>query len=75
MGRSVTSREISGANVGATRANDFLRPANGYGQAGGEHPRSRTAPDDAERLTDIYGSEGWGFESLRARHHLPRSAP
>src|SRR5262249_60163454 len=21
----------------------------------------------------VYGSEGWGFESLRARHRLPRS--
>jgi hypothetical protein len=37
------------------------------GQARGDHASSRTDPDHAERLTGIYGSEGWGFESLRAR--------
>ena len=58
---------ILGANLGATRANDFPRRADEYGQAAGVIARSRTGPDDAERLTGIYGSEGWGFESLRAR--------
>jgi hypothetical protein len=47
-----------GANLGATRANDFPRQANGYGQAGGDLASSRTDPDDAERLTGIYGLEG-----------------
>jgi len=56
-----------GANVGATRANSFPRQVDEYGQATGDHARSRTGLDDAERLTGIYGSEGWGFESLRAR--------
>src|SRR5262245_46869435 len=56
-----------GANVGATPVNDFLHQTNGYGQTDGDHASSRTDPDDAERLTGIYGSEGWGFESLRAR--------
>jgi hypothetical protein len=54
--------------MGATRANDFPRQANQSGQAVGDHASLRTHPDDAERLTGIYGSEGWGFESLRARH-------
>jgi hypothetical protein len=57
-----------GANVGATRANNFLHQANGYGRARGHHPSPRTELDSSERLTGIYGSEGWGFESLRARH-------
>jgi hypothetical protein len=58
---------FAGANMGATEANGFPRQANNHEQAGGDDARSRTDPDDAERLTDIYGSEGWGFESLRAR--------
>ena len=41
--------------------------ANGYGQPGNDHASSRTEPGNAERLTGIYGSEGWRFESLRAR--------
>jgi hypothetical protein len=53
--------------MGATRTNDFPRQANGSGQAVGDSSSPRTSPDDAERLTGIYGSEGWGFESLRAR--------
>jgi hypothetical protein len=54
--------------MGATGANDFPRQADERGQAAGNHPSPRTDPDDAEQLTGIYGSEGWGFESLRARH-------
>jgi len=46
-----------GANVGATWANDFPRQTNEDGQAGGDHASSRTGPDDAERLTGIYGSD------------------
>jgi hypothetical protein len=57
-----------GANVGATRANDFTRQADESEQAAGDCARSRTDPDEAERDAGIYGSEGWGFESLRAHH-------
>jgi hypothetical protein len=45
-----------GANVGAIRANDISRQANGYVQADDDHPSPRTDPDNAERLTGIYGS-------------------
>ena len=51
--------------MGAIGANDFLRQADESGQAGGDHASSRTDPDNAERLTGIYESEGSGFESLR----------
>ena len=47
--------------------NDLPGQANGYGQPGNDHASSRTEPGNAERLTGIYGSEGWRFESLRAR--------
>jgi hypothetical protein len=43
--------------MGAIRANDFPRPADGCGQAGGDHASSRTDPDEAERLTGIYRSD------------------
>jgi hypothetical protein len=46
-----------GANVGAIRANDISRQANGYVQADDDHPSPRTDPDNAERLTGIYGSD------------------
>ena len=46
--------------------------ANGYGQPGNDHASSRTEPDNAERLTGIYGSEGWGSSpSERARSAAP----
>jgi hypothetical protein len=35
-------------------------------------PSARTAVDDPGRCAYSYGSEGWGFESLRARHRNPR---
>jgi hypothetical protein len=41
---------------GAIGADDFPRQANGSGQADGDYASSRTDPDDAERLTGIYGS-------------------
>jgi hypothetical protein len=78
---------VPGAKVGAIGADDLMRHPNESGQACGDHASSRTDPDDAERLTGIYGSvsvvpggPGWsaarirrlGFESLRAR---PPSAP
>jgi len=53
--------------LGAIGANDFLRQADEYGHTDGDHASSRTDPDNAERVTGIYGSEGWGFETLRAR--------
>jgi hypothetical protein len=46
-----------GAMLGAIGANDFLRPANESGRADCDHARSWTDPDDAERLTGIYGSD------------------
>ena len=57
-----------GANMGATRANDLPRQADDYGHAYDNLASSRTDPNDAERDAGNYGSEGWGFESLRARH-------
>jgi len=60
--------------MGATRMNVFLRQADGYGQADGDHPSPWTDPDDTERLTGIYGSvRRLGFESLRARHKTPHA--
>ncbi len=56
-----------GANVGATRTNDLPGQADDYGHAADNLASSRTDPDGAERDTGNYGSEGWGFESLRAR--------
>ena len=65
-----------GANVGATRANSFPRQVDEYGQATGDHARSRTGLDDAERLTGIYQSEGLGFESSeRAYSSTPVHRP
>ncbi len=64
-----------GAMLGATRADDFTRKPHEFGLAAHNHASSRTDPDEAEQTAGIYGSEGWGFESLRARHCLPRSAP
>jgi hypothetical protein len=36
-------------------------------QADGDHIGSQTDLDEAQHNTGAYGSEGWGFESLRAR--------
>jgi hypothetical protein len=55
--RLIRKRSL-GANVGAIRANDFPRPANESGRAGGDHASLRTDPDDTERDTGIYESEG-----------------
>jgi hypothetical protein len=43
--------------LGAIHADDFLRRANGFGQAHGNRVSSRTDLDKAERQTGIYGSE------------------
>jgi hypothetical protein len=40
-----------GANVGATRANDFPRQANGCGQAAGDDASWRTDPDVHAAMT------------------------
>jgi hypothetical protein len=48
--------------VGATRVNDFPHQADGYGQETDDHASSRTDPDDPERLTGIYGSDGRASE-------------
>jgi hypothetical protein len=58
---------VTGTSVGAVRANDFPRQANGCGQASCDHAGSRPDSDNAERHTGIYDSEGWRFESARAR--------
>jgi len=53
---SVPLEAVTGSLSGAIGANDFLRQANEYGHTDGEHASSRTDPDNAERLTGIYGS-------------------
>jgi len=58
---------LTGSQLGSHPDERLPTQANGSGQAGGDHASSRTDLDDAERLTGTYGSEGWGFESLRAR--------
>jgi len=45
------------ANAGASRADDLMRHPNESGQAGGDHASSRTDPNDAGRLTCVYGSD------------------
>jgi hypothetical protein len=52
-----------GANMGATRANDLPRQADDYGHAYDNLASSRTDPNDAERDTRIYGSDGSGTTS------------
>ena len=37
-------------------------------------PCQRAYAQVASTRNTVYGSEGWGFESLRARNHLCRSA-
>jgi hypothetical protein len=60
--------------VGATRANDFLRQANEYGQTDGDHASSRTDPDDAERLTGIYGIDGHSTSGPGCATSVPEAA-
>ena len=57
-----------GANVGATRANDLPRRADDYGHAADNLASSRTDPNDAERDTGNYGSQGRA--SLRRERQL-----
>jgi hypothetical protein len=58
---------VAGSQRGSHPGERLPSRADGYGQAIGDHASLRTDPDNPERLTGIYGSEGWGFESLRAR--------
>jgi hypothetical protein len=46
-----------GANVGATRANEFPCRRTGMDKMARDHSMSRTDPNGAERLTGIYGSD------------------
>jgi hypothetical protein len=58
---------LLGATLGATEANESLRfrtDLNSRRERIRDHGLTRTAPD---ARTWNYGSEGWGFESLRAR--------
>ena len=59
-----------GANLGATRANDFPRQANGFGQPDGDHASSRANPDGTERQAGIYGIRTLG---VRVHPSAPRS--
>jgi hypothetical protein len=47
-----------GEMLGGIGADDLLRQANKYGWADCDHASPRTDPDDAERRTGIYGSDG-----------------
>jgi hypothetical protein len=58
---------VIGSQHGSHPGEPLPAQANGSGQAYGDHASLRTDPNHTERLTGIYGSEGWGFESLRAR--------
>ncbi|MGN6173669.1 MAG: zinc-binding dehydrogenase [Streptosporangiaceae bacterium] len=69
MSLGVPKHACLGANVGASRANNFLWQANGSGQADYDRPSPRTDPDDAERLTGIYGSVS-GRSSKEALRNL-----
>ena len=48
-------QKVPGTNLGATRANDFPRQANGPGQTTSDHASLRTDPDSTERQTGIHG--------------------
>ena len=61
--------------MGATRANDFPRQAHESGQAGGDHASLRTDPDDAERDTGIYGSQGRIARPPRTWSHMEYTTP
>jgi hypothetical protein len=46
--------------MGAIRPTNFPRQTNCYGQVGGDHFQFVDRPDDANGLTGVRGSEGWG---------------
>src|SRR5262245_42677606 len=47
--------QVTGSQCGSHLGKRPPRQANGCAQANGDHARSRTDPDNAERLTGIYG--------------------
>jgi hypothetical protein len=60
--------------------NDLPRRADRHGQEHGHHPSPRTHPDDAERVTGIYRSEGMtlrtsGIGRPLTRMSLSRAGP
>jgi hypothetical protein len=62
-----------GANLGATRANNFPRQADESEQAAGDQASWRTGSDNLERLTGIYRSEGrvrTGSERAQINSHF-----
>ena len=58
--KTAAPKRSPGANLGATAADDFPRQADEHGQAAGDHARSRTDPNNSERMTGIYGSDASG---------------
>ena len=70
MGTGLAASRPLGADLGATRANNFPRQANGYGQAGGQHPRSRsnrTTLNAIQVITAQKAGDSNPSEHLRAR--------
>ena len=64
----------------ANLANGFANNTPGHSRMSVDRLNIRRRPqqanptimDESGRFKSCYGSEGWGFESLRARHHLRR---
>jgi hypothetical protein len=61
--------------LGAIRGGLLRTPVDGYGHRTVPFRAVWTAVDAHRRRLEIYGSEGWGFESLRACNVLRRSTP
>jgi hypothetical protein len=57
----------SGSQLGSHRHGRREQNANGHGPPRRPGPLVRTGLDVVGQLMGAYGSEGWGFESLRAR--------
>jgi hypothetical protein len=49
---------VTGSQRGSHPGERVPTQANRYGQTARDHPASRTDPNDSERLTGIYGSDG-----------------
>ncbi len=63
-----------GAKLGAIRCGLLRTAMDGYGQRTGWFRTLWTAADFYGRPASIYGSEGWGFEFLRACQRCPCGA-
>ncbi len=59
---------LLGAKLGAKRGGRLRTATDGYGQRTVWFRTLWTATDGYGRVASIYGSEGWGFEFLRACH-------